>query len=369
MGLRILHVSHALSRVSADAVGGAEQILATLDEALSGAGHASAVVAPAGSRAAGRLFPSCPVAPPFDVASEQAALRSQAGAVRRALAAGGFDLVHLHGLHLEGVLPEPHPPAVATLHLPPGWYPPAALSRRPGLALACVSETQARDLPPGAPAAAIVPNGVPLDVFRPDGARADFALVLARICPEKGVHLALDAARRSGTPLLLGGRAFPYPEHLRYFREEVRPRLGPGARFLGPLSRREKARLLASARCLVVPSLAPETSSLVAMEALASGTPVVALRVGALPEIVDDGRTGFLVRSVDELADAIRASSRLSSADCRRAAEARFGADVMIRRYVELYRRLIRQGASRWRAGPPRARAAPRGANPSAPVR
>ncbi len=136
---------------------------------------------------------------------------------------------------------------------------------------------------------------------------------------------------------------------MRYFRDEVRPRLGAGARFLGPIGVAEKARLLARARCLVVPSLAPETSSLVAMEALACGTPVVARRVGALPEIVEDGRTGFLVDGVDELAEAIRDSARLSAADCRGAAEARFGAATMVERYLDLYRRLLRRRGPRRR--------------------
>jgi CelD/BcsL family acetyltransferase involved in cellulose biosynthesis len=105
----------------------------------------------------------------------------------------------------------------------------------------------------------------------------------------------------------------------------------------------EKARLLAAARCVVVPSLAPETSSLVAMEALASGTPVVARRIGALPEIVEDGRTGLLVDRDEDLGPAMREAARLSSADCRRAAEARFSSELAGRRWVALVERLGRR--------------------------
>lgn len=351
--MRILHVSYSAGPVSPDTAGGAEQVLAALDAALVASGWESCVVAPYGSRTAGALFPSGRVAATLGPAERAAAVEAHAAAVWRALRARTFDAIHLHGLDFDRVLPRDHPPALVTLHMPPGWYAPGALARRDGVALACVSEDQARALPVGAPLALVVPNGVSLERFRPGGPREAFALVLARIAPEKGQHLALDAARRAGVPLLLGGEAFPYPEHLRYLEGEVRPRLDAERRLLGAVAQPEKSRLLAAARCVVVPSLAPETSSVVAMEALASGTPVVARRVGALPEIVEHGRTGFLVDTVEEMAEAIRDAGRLSSADCRRAAETRFSEGVMVDRYRAAYARIaarprpaLRRGAA-----------------------
>jgi CelD/BcsL family acetyltransferase involved in cellulose biosynthesis/glycosyltransferase involved in cell wall biosynthesis len=345
-------VSYAAARVSRDSVGGAEQVLAALDSALVARGWDMYVVAPEGSRTAGTLFASTSVAGALGPAQRDAAIEAQAAAVRRALGLHRFDVVHLHDLHFDRVLPPDHPPALVTLHLPPAWYAPGALTRRAGVSFACVSDAQARTLPPGVPLACIVPNGVSLDLFRPRGVRERFALVLARVAPEKGLHLALDAVRNAGLPLFAGGEVFPYPEHVRYFETEVRPRLDAERRFLGPLPQADKARILARARCLVVPSLAPETSSLVAMEALASGTPVVARRVGALPDIVEDGRTGFLVDTVDEMASAIRDAGRLSSAACRRAAEARFSHRDMVERYSAAYGRIA--------AGAPRAPSRPR---------
>jgi glycosyltransferase involved in cell wall biosynthesis len=344
--VRILHVSYSAAPVSPDAAGGAEQVLAALDAALVASGWESCVVAPEGSRTAGTLFGSGRVPASLGPAERAAAVEAHAAAVWRALRARSFDAVHLHGLDFDRVLPREHPPALVTLHLPPGWYAPGALARRDGVSLACVSEAQARALPPGARLAFLVQNGVSLERFRPDGARAPFALVLARIAPEKGQHLALDAARRAGVPLLVGGEAFPYPDHLRYLEAEVRPRLDAERRLLGPIALADKARLLAAARCVVVPSLAPETSSVVAMEALASGTPVVARRVGALPEIVEHGRTGFLVDTVEEMADAIRDAGRLSPGACRRAAEARFSERAMVARYRAAYARIA---GGRWK--------------------
>jgi glycosyltransferase involved in cell wall biosynthesis len=109
---------------------------------------------------------------------------------------------------------------------------------------------------------------------------------------------------------------------------------------------REKCRLLSAASCLIVPSLAPETSSLVAREALACGTPVVAFANGALPEVVQDGETGFLVRDADDLPDAIRACQSLDSEKCRRVALQRFSPDRMVENYIATYHGIL-EGACR----------------------
>ena len=111
-------------------------------------------------------------------------------------------------------------------------------------------------------------------------------------------------------------------------------------RFLGPLGFARKRRLLSGARCLLVPSTAPETSSLVAMEALACGTPVVAFPSGALADLVEDGRTGFLVSSVAEMADAIAAAGQIDADTCRRTARERFDQAGMVARYLATYRQL-----------------------------
>ena len=109
------------------------------------------------------------------------------------------------------------------------------------------------------------------------------------------VHLGLDAAAIASVPVLVGGQVFPYPDHERYFADEIAPRLTGTRCFLGPVAFARKRRLLTAARCLLIRCRVPEAISLVAMEALACGTPVIAFRAGALPKIIEDGRTGFLV--------------------------------------------------------------------------
>ena len=191
---------------------------------------------------------------------------------------------------------------------------------------------------------AIIGNGVPLPPLDSRWPKGDFALTLGRICPEKNAHEALDAGTRAATRVLVGGRVFPFPEHQQYFRHLIEPRVHSIPRghtqhaFLGSLQEHHKQALLSRAKCLLHPTLAPEPSSIVAMEALAAGTPVIAYRSGALPEIIEDGVTGFLVRNVDEMAQAIRQVHLLSPSVCRAAARRRFSADRMIHGYFDLYK-------------------------------
>jgi glycosyltransferase involved in cell wall biosynthesis len=234
-----------------------------------------------------------------------------------------------------------------TLHLPPGWYPPEIFRlARPETWLHPVSQAQHRACPPCPFLLAPILNGVPVDDLSSRVSRRGFALNLGRICPEKNQHQALEAGDMAGMPVLLGGQVFPYPAHEAYWREAVQTRLAHGPhRFLGPLGFVRKRRLLSAARCLLSTSLAPETSSLVAMEALACGTPVIAFPSGALPEIVEHGVTGFLVESPRDMALAMREADRLDPEACREAARRRFSATAMVARYLELYARLARGGA------------------------
>jgi hypothetical protein len=139
--------------------------------------------------------------------------------------------------------------------------------------------------------------------------------------------------------MLLAGEVFRYPKHERYFQQEIALRLGSRKRFLGPVGFVRKRRLLASARCVIISSLAPQTSSLVAMEALASGTPIVTFGAGALSDIVEDGKTGFVVSSTNEIVRALQ--KVLNSELCRTRARERFSASGMIAQYLALYRELV----------------------------
>lgn len=343
--LNILSVAYPLARVGPDAVGGAEQILWQLDAALAHAGHRSIVVAAQGSRVQGELVSTPNFACELTDEVRHRAWDDHRRAITNILRERPVDLIHLHGLDFLHYLPPEGPPVLATLHLPPSWYPPEIFHlKRACTWLVCVSHTQRRSCPASERLLPEIINGVDVHRLRGRHARRGYALALGRICPEKGFHLAQEAAARAGMPLLLAGEVFHYPEHERYYREEVAPRLGRQSRFLGPVDFARKRRLLSAANCLLVPSLAPETSSLVAMEALACGTPVVGFKSGALPEIIEHGKTGFLVDNAKEMAAAINETWRLSAEDCRQAARTRFSLDRMAQEYFDLYRDLIMRG-------------------------
>ncbi len=335
----ILSVAYPFAAVGPAAVGGAEQVLFSVERALVDRGWQSIVVAAEGSVVAGKLVPTRLPGGVIDEEVRQRVIAAHQRGIDLACATASVSLVHLHGIdfHLYRI-PE-HIPVLVTLHLPPSWYPESIWQLPARFQLQCVSESQRQACPASArERLLLIENGVDLDVSSADVEKTDdthgVCLMLSRICPEKNLHVGLDAARRAGIPALLCGEAFAYESHLQYLREVIEPRLGEHARLLGAVGRARKQALLERACCLLLPTLAPETSSLVAMEALAAGTPVVAFPSGAIPEIIEHGRTGFLVRTEQEMAEAITHVTELDRAACRAVAKQRFGRDRMIARYL-----------------------------------
>lgn len=349
MTLNLLNVAYPFAEVSGEATGGAEQILASIDQGLVKAGHHSVVLACTGSVVAGELVNlDLPKGTLTAQVREQALLRYRE-LVERLAVYGGFDVVHFHGVDCPAYLPSSIAPLI-TLHLPTAWYDPMLWSRRDARFI-FVSQAQHEASPFLVNRGFLVENGIDLEAYRPTSApgRDEYFLGLGRICPEKGFHLALQAAHALDRAFVLAGRVFPYPEHTAYFSQRIAPLLDHKRRFVGPVRGTAKARLLAEAAALVVPSLVAETSSLVTMEALASGTPVVVSAQGALPSLVDPGVTGLVVASPRDWPQALLGVGTLDRAACREQAERRFDRRRMVSRTLELYQRLA--SASQHRAG------------------
>jgi glycosyltransferase involved in cell wall biosynthesis len=272
--------------------------------------------------------------------------KQRQASLERILSRRQVDLIHMHGLDFYEYKLPGNVPVLVTLHLPVSWYPKEIWGRYAGMVrFQCVSETQRLSCPAELRDAPVILNGVapPASLEK----KSDYAMTLGRICPEKNQHEALEAGYLAGVRVLVGGQVFPYQDHRTYFYKEVMPLLrqhGPMVQheFLGPLAPLRKQELLARARCLLHPTLAPETSSLVAMEALAAGTPVIAYPSGALTEIVDEGVTGFLVRNVEEMAAAIARVREIRPENCRAAARERFSREQMIQGYFQLYAEMTR---------------------------
>ncbi|MBI5643569.1 MAG: glycosyltransferase [Deltaproteobacteria bacterium] len=341
MKLSVLNVAYPFAPVREDTAGGAEQVLLLLDAALVRSGHRSFVIACEGSSVKGELFKTGKIEKAIDEDSRRRAHREYSEAIEKVLSEREIDVIHMHGLDFESYLPGGDRPVLVTLHLPPGWYKELNV-KRPGTYFNCVSLSQARGAPPGLKLLPEIENGVPVKRLFANVSRRRFVMSIGRICPEKGFHLAMDAARALNIPFLLAGDLFGYDSHEKYFRKEIKPRLGHNCRFLGPVGFDRKRRLLSAARCVIIPSLVPETSSLAAMEALSCGTPVVANDIGALSDIVENGKTGFLVRDSEEMKCAIAMARDISSDVCRAKAEERFSSDIMTSRYIALYERLVK---------------------------
>lgn len=337
--LRVLSVAYPFAPVSEDCVGGAEQVLRQLDKALVERGHESLVVACRGSKVLGRLIELRR----FESLDAESLARGRAECrevIREVLWNHDVDLVHMHGIDFAQYLPEEPVPVLATLHLPTSWYPSEIFAlKRPATYLQCVSVSQRAACPDCELMVETIGNGV--DVYRGRHARRNYVLAMGRICAEKNFEAAIRAAALAKVPLLIAGEVFAYAEHKAYFAEQIEPSLRNGCHFLGPVGFRRKRRLLAGARCLLVPSTVAETSCLVALEALGCGTPVVAFAVGALREIVEHGRNGFLVEDERQMSAAIHAAGRLSAQECRRTVRRRFQLREMLESYLRLYERIV----------------------------
>jgi len=256
-----------------------------------------------------------------------------------------FDLIHDHSGSFWKRAAEIDTPVLATLHLPRSFYTAEYFNHVPAnVSFNCVSDSQARSFSDLDSLAGVVQNGIALDCFEPIVAdqRRDGLLWLGRICEEKAPHLALEIAAQAGLPIILAGQVYPFSYHQQYFDREIAPRLGamPNAKFISSPSAELKRRLLCDAQALLITSLAAETSSLVAMEAAACGTPVVAFRRGALAEVVRDGVTGFLVDDVSHAVSALRQVGSIASEACVQHARENFSATKMAEKYFRLYEQL-----------------------------
>ena len=318
-------------------------MLWTLERELALRRRRTSVAACAGSRVQGELLVTgtAPEKPDQFESRE----REHSQAVLEFCRQRNFSIIHDKSGHFWHHAGEITAPVLTTLHLPRSFYPAGLFdSVAPNVFFNCVSESQAESFCELPNFAGVVPNGIALERLPCRGemqsSERGYLLWIGRICPEKGTHLALDAARQAGIKLIIAGAVYPFSWHQQYFEREVRPRLlaaGAMAEFVEAPPFDRKLELLRGARTVLIPTLAPETSSLVAMEAMACGTPVVAFSNGALPEVVADGETGFLVTNVEEMANAISRVDSIQPRQCRTHVEAHFSAARMADDYQRLY--------------------------------
>jgi Glycosyltransferase len=185
---------------------------------------------------------------------------------------------------------------------------------------------------------ATIHHGIDTDAFDLASASGGYLLFFGRIHPHKGVAEAIEVARRSGLPLVIAGIV----QDQGYFDRQVVPHLdGRRVRYLGPVGAGQRSRVLGGATALLHLISFDEPFGFSVVEAMACGTPVVAFRRGSMPELIDDGRSGFLVTGVEEATEAVRRAGALDRAAIRRWAVARFSRDRMVDDYLAAYARLL----------------------------
>jgi glycosyltransferase involved in cell wall biosynthesis len=257
--------------------------------------------------------------------------------VAHALARSGeFDLVHNHLDWLPLAFAK-HcaAPLVTTIH---GFSGRAILPAYVNAALSHFVSISDADRAPELDYAATIHHGIDLDALPFSAAIGDSLIVFGRIHPDKGTAAAIEIARRAGRRLVICGIV----QDAGYFREQVEPHIdGDSVSYLGSVGPAQRAEVLGTAAALLHPIAFPEPFGLSVVEAMACGTPVIAYPLGSMPEVIDEGVTGYLVADEAAAAAAVERAVLLDRQAIRRVAERRFGAARMVDDYLKLYRRLL----------------------------
>jgi glycosyltransferase involved in cell wall biosynthesis len=338
--LRIAMIAPPWFTVPPQGYGGVENMCADLVDGLVDRGHEVTLIGAgkAGTRA-GRFLTTY-AEPPSGRLGEPLPEVVHTAVVARVLAGLDVDLVHDHTLAGPLLARGRGVPTVVTMHGPvagePGEY-----YRQLGdtVSLVAISAAQRRAAPDLA-WRGTVHNAIDVTSFPYGADKEEMVLFLGRLHPDKGVHLAIDAARAVGLPIVVAGKCSE-PVEREYFRTSIEPRLGPDVTIFGTADAATKRTLLARAAALVFPIQWDEPFGMVMIEAMACGTPVVAMRRGAVPEVVVDGITGIVCDDPAELPAAITAARRLSAAECRAHVETCFDAATMVRGYESVYRDVL----------------------------
>jgi glycosyltransferase involved in cell wall biosynthesis len=318
--------------------GGIEWIVSLLAEGLVRAGHEVSLFASGDSSTSAKLESIYDPAPSEKIGITQYELRHALACFERA---DDFDVINDHSGPLGALLGAAvDTPVLHTVHGPlggePGLLYQSLSAVAPEVGLISLSLNQRKPLP-DLNWAANCPNALELEVYPVHPHKGDYLLFLGRMSADKGAHRAIEVAKEAGLPLRLAGKMQDAAEK-EYFEEHVRPNLGWGIEYLGEVDHSEKIDLLQNARVTLFPIQWEEPFGLVMIESMACGTPVIATRWGAVPEVIDDGRTGVIVDDYHEMAGVIERAAALDPMDCRRYVEERFSSERMVRDYEEAYR-------------------------------
>ncbi len=339
--MRVALFSPVWFPVPPDRYGGIEVIVHLLADGLVSAGADVTLFASGDSKTRAELVSAFDVAPSDRIGQSFWELQHLLPFLERS---DEFDLVHDHsGLVGLTVLGLSGCPTLHTVHGPltgdPGGVYEAVCKAIPHTGLVSLTRNQRRPCP-DLPWVANVHNAIDTSRHVVDRNPGDALLFLGRMSPDKGAHRAVRIAERLGRPLKIAAKCRE-PGELAYFDRYVEPHLNDVIEYVGEVGHDEKCALLAEAHALLVPIEWEEPFGLVMIEALASGTPVIAMRRGSVPEILRHGETGFIADDLAGMVSAVDRVAELDPAALRQEAENRFSVDRMVQGYLDAYERYL----------------------------
>jgi glycosyltransferase involved in cell wall biosynthesis len=341
--MKIAQVAPLAESVPPKLYGGTERVVSWLSEELVSLGHDVTLFASGDSNTSGSLVPVIPRAlrlgrPRRDPMAAMTLLLESVAEV-----ADEFDIIHCHiDLIQLPLFTRLGVPSLTTMHgrLDLAGLP-EVIQRFPGASLVSISDSQRRPLP-DANWLGTIYHGLPANLYRPSFQPGQYLAFLGRVSPEKGADTAIRLATQSRIPLHIAAK-IPRTES-RYYKEVLRPLIDhERVHFTGELDDAAKGEFLRNATALLFPIRWPEPFGLVMIEAMACGTPTVAYRCGSVPEVVDQGITGFVVTADDEALEAISRVETLDRRAVRERFEVRFTATQMAQNYVRVYTSLLDQ--------------------------
>jgi glycosyltransferase involved in cell wall biosynthesis len=341
--MRIAQVAPLFESVPPHLYGGTERIVSYLTEEFVRLGHEVTLFASGDSRTSARLVPVCPRALWRDPGCRETLPHQvrQMELVFRDVSR--FDIIHFHCDYIHFPLLHRHRcPSVTTLHGRlhlPDLGP--LLREYHDVPLVSISDDQRQPIP-WANWQGTIHHGLPRDQHTFREGKGGYLAFLGRMSPEKGVDRAIAIAARAGMKLKIAAKI--YPEEVTYYEEVIQPLLddaGAAVEYVGEVGGKDKDAFLGNAHALLFPIEWPEPFGLVMIEAMACGTPVVAFRRGSVPEVMQNGVTGFIVDNVAEAVEAVGKVATLNRRTCRQVFERRFDAARMAQDYLALYRRQV----------------------------
>lgn len=341
--LRIVVVAPPWFEIPPSGYGGIEWLCAWLVEGLIDRGHDVTLIGAGRSCTRARFLQTYAV-PPSEQLGDPLPELVHAAATGEYLAWLQPDVIHDHSLAGPLQAVSRNAPTVVTVHGPVSSEL-GSLYRKLGstVSLVAISNAQRAEAP-DLNWGATVHNAIPVDQYPFRRQKEDFVLFLGRMSPDKGADAAIDAARAAGRRLVIAGKCNE-PAEKAYFEREIEPRLGPDVEWLGHADAAMKKDLMSRAHCFVFPIRWSEPFGLVMAEAMACGTPVVALRRGSVDEVVVDGVTGYICDTPADLPACIDRAGLIDPASCRAHARSEFDVARMVAGYEKVFRSSINLGA------------------------